>query len=92
MQYEFSFSGLIFGISLMVGLILIVKFHRKMRKTKADTDDLSIGTIDTADNHCKKCNEVIQGNFCSNCGCPRLLEKIDWWFILNLIFPSVLTC
>jgi len=83
MHYEFSFSGLFFGISLMVGLILIVKFHRKMRKTKADTDDLSIGMIDATDNHCKKCNEVIQGNFCSNCGCPRLIEKIDWRFILN---------
>ena len=66
MQYEFNFLGLFFGISLMVALFLIVKFHRKMRKTNADSDDLSIVTIDGTDNHCKKCNEVIQGNFCSN--------------------------
>jgi len=83
MHYEFSFSGLIFGISLMVVLILIVKFHRKMRKSRGETEVLSQSEIGTTDNCCKKCNEVIHGNFCSQCGCPRLLEKINWRFILN---------
>jgi len=92
MQYEFSFSGLLFGISLMVVIILIVKFHRKIGKSKVDTEEISQSEMTgysaslrggTTDNSCKKCNEVIQGNFCSLCGCPRLLEKIGWRFILN---------
>jgi len=32
---------------------------------------------------CKKCDESIQGNYCSNCAYPTTLKKIDGKFILN---------
>jgi len=36
-------------------------------------------------NNCKKCNEPVHGNYCSNCGCPTTLKKIDGRYIINEI-------
>jgi hypothetical protein len=34
-------------------------------------------------NNCKKCNEPVHGNYCSNCGYPATLKKIDGRYIIS---------
>ncbi|MCL2073022.1 MAG: DUF3667 domain-containing protein [Marinilabiliaceae bacterium] len=34
---------------------------------------------------CKKCNEQVIGNYCSNCGYPSKLKKIDGQYLINEI-------
>ena len=34
-------------------------------------------------NSCKNCNEPIVGNFCSNCGQPAKLKRIDKYYIIQ---------
>ncbi|MCL2303645.1 MAG: DUF3667 domain-containing protein [Lentimicrobiaceae bacterium] len=34
-------------------------------------------------NNCKNCNEPIHGNYCSNCGCPAKLKRIDRNYIFQ---------
>ena len=36
-------------------------------------------------NNCKKCNEPLYGNYCSNCGYPATLKKINGRYIINEI-------
>jgi len=36
-------------------------------------------------NNCKNCNEPLQGNYCSNCGQPTKLRKIDRRYIIHEI-------
>jgi len=37
-------------------------------------------------NTCKNCNEPLNGNFCSNCGQPAKLRRIDGKYIIEEIF------
>jgi len=36
-------------------------------------------------NHCKNCNEPLNGNYCSNCGMPATLKRIDGRYIVQEI-------
>ncbi len=36
-------------------------------------------------NNCKNCNELINGNYCSNCGQPAQLKRIDRTYIISEI-------
>jgi hypothetical protein len=36
-------------------------------------------------NNCKNCNEPINGNYCSNCGQPAKLKRIDKQYIIHEI-------
>ena len=36
-------------------------------------------------NNCKKCNEPVNGNYCSNCGQPAKLKRIDKHYIVQEI-------
>ena len=34
-------------------------------------------------NNCKNCNSELNGNYCSNCGNPAILKRIDLHYIKN---------
>jgi hypothetical protein len=36
-------------------------------------------------NNCRNCNEPVQGNFCSNCGQPAKLKRIDGNYVIREI-------
>jgi len=41
-------------------------------------------------NSCKNCNEPINGNYCSNCGQPAKLKRIDGRYIVYEIRDTLL--
>ena len=36
-------------------------------------------------NNCKNCNEPVNGNYCSNCGRPATLRRVDGRYIIQEI-------
>ena len=40
-------------------------------------------------NSCKKCGYLVEGNYCSNCGQPKTLKKIDGLYIIGEIADTL---